>query len=230
MIDLYTYRTSNGRKVSIMLEECGLAYETHIVDITAGEQDAPAFRTINPNGRIPAIVDRDGPGGKPLALFESGAVLLYLGDKSGKFVPPVDDVRGRYVAIQWLMWQMGGVGPNFGQAFHFLHQHSEGAPADAIAYGRERYGGEVRRLCSVMDARLEGARYLAGDDYGIADIATFPWVALHTWFGLDLAETPALRRWYDEIRERPAVRRGMDVPTREGMEEHARRRGVPQTN
>ena len=124
------------------------------------------------------------------------------------------------------MWQMGGVGPNFGQAFHFLHQHPDDTPADAVAYGRDRYGGEVRRLCRVMDERLDGVRYLAGDDYTIADMAAFPWVALHKWFGLELAETPALRRWYEEIRERPAVRRGMDVPTREGMEEHARRRGA----
>ncbi len=233
MIDLYTYRTSNGRKVSIMLEECGLAYKTHVVDITAGEQDAPAFRAINPNGRIPAIVDRDAPnmgkGGTPFALFESGAILLYIADKCGQFVPPVDDVRRRYVAIQWLMWQMGGVGPNFGQAFHFLHQHPANAPADAVAYGRERFGGEVRRLCRVMDERLEGARYLAGGDYTIADMATFPYVALHKWFGFNLADTPALGRWYEEIQERPAVRRGMDVPRKEGMEEHTRRRRAPGT-
>ncbi len=225
MIDLYTYRTSNGRKVSIMLEECGFPYETHIVDITAGEQDVAAFRAINPNGRIPAIVDRDGPDGRPFALFESGSILLYLADKCGMFVPPVDDVRRRYVAIQWLMWQMGGVGPIFGQAFHFLHQHPDDAPADAVAYGQKRYGGELRRLCGVMDRRLADARYLAGDEYTIADMATFPWVALHKWFDVDLAETPALRRWYDEIRQRPAVRRGMDVPTRAEMEEHARRDG-----
>ena len=123
MIDLYTYRTSNGRKASIMLAECGLDYRLHIVDITAGEQDAPAFREINPNGRIPAIVDHDGPGGAPLALFESGAILLYLAQQTGRFLP--EDEKDRWVAIQWLMWQMGGVGPNFGQAFHFLHQHPE---------------------------------------------------------------------------------------------------------
>ena len=134
MIDLYTYRTSNGRKASIMLEECGLDYALHIVDITRGEQNAAAFRAINPNGRIPAIVDRDGPDGGPLTLFESGAILLYLAQKTKKFLPP--DEKARWRAIQWLMWQMGGVGPNFGQAFHFLHQYPEDAPKEAIAYGQ----------------------------------------------------------------------------------------------
>ena len=220
MIDLYTYRTSNGRKASIMLAECGLDYRLHIVDITTGEQDAPAFREINPNGRIPAIVDHDGPGGAPLALFESGAILLYLAQQTGRFLP--EDEKDRWVAIQWLMWQMGGVGPNFGQAFHFLHQHPEDAPDGAIAYGRERYGGEVRRLCDVMNARLAAAAFLAGDDYSIADIATYPWIALHKWFGLDLAALPHLRRWYDEIKARPAVQRGMDVPTRDQMERHSK--------
>lgn len=222
MIDFYTYRTSNGRKVSIMLEECGLEYALHIVDITAGEQDAPAFRAINPNGRIPAIIDRDGPGGEPLALFESGAILLYLAGKTGRFLP--SDAAGRWVATQWLMWQMGGVGPNFGQAFHFLHQHPEDAPASAIEYGRERYGGEVRRLCDVMEGRLADSEFLAGPDYSVADIATYPWIALHKWFELDLAAMPHLARWYGTIKARPAVRRGMDVPTRQQMEKHAQAR------
>lgn len=219
MIDLYTYRTSNGRKASIMLAECGLDYALHIVDITAGAQDAPAFRAINPNGRIPAIIDRDGPAGAPLALFESGAILLYLAQKTGLFLPEYE--KDRWIAMQWLMWQMGGVGPNFGQAFHFLHQHPEDAPEDAIAYGRQRYGGEVRRLCDVMNARLAEAAFLAGDAYSVADIATYPWIALHKWFGLELAGLPHLRRWYDEIKARPAVQRGMDVPTRDQMEKHA---------
>lgn len=219
MIDLYTYRTSNGRKASIMLAECGLDYELHIVDITTGEQDGPAFRAINPNGRIPAIIDRDGPDGSELALFESGAILLYLAQKTGLFLPK--DERERWIAIQWLMWQMGGVGPNFGQAFHFLHQHPEDAPDEALAYGRERYGGEVRRLCDVMNTRLAEAAFLAGDTYSVADIATFPWIALHKWFGLELAGLPHLRRWYGEIKARPAVQRGMDVPTRDQMKNHA---------
>ena len=215
MIDLYTYRTSNGRKVSIMLEECGLPYATHIVDITAGDQHAPDFLAISPNGRIPAIVDPDGPAGTPLLLFESGAILLYLADKTGLFLPADED--GRWAAVEWLMWQMGGVGPSFGQAFHFLHQHPEDVPDADIVYGRDRYGGEVRRLCAVMDGRLSENAYLAGADYSVADIATFPWIALHKWFGQDLAETPHLQRWYDVIRERPAVRRGMDVPTRDAL-------------
>lgn len=219
MIDLYTYRTSNGRKVSIMLAECGLDYDLHIVDITAGGQDTPAFRALNPNGRIPAIVDRDGPDGAPLTLFESGAILLYLARKTGMFLP--EDEKDRWVAIQWLMWQMGGVGPNFGQAFHFLHQHPEDAPDDAIAYSRARYGGEVRRLCDVMETRLAETAFLAGEDYSVADIATYPWIALHKWFGLDLAALPHLRQWYETIKARPAVRQGMDVPTRDRMENHA---------
>ena len=222
MIDLYTYRTSNGRKASIMLEECGLDYTLHIVDITAGEQDMDAFRAICPNGRIPAIVDHDGPDGDALALFESGAILLYLAQKTGLFLP--DDERDRWIAVQWLMWQMGGVGPNFGQAFHFLHQHPDDAPAEAIDYGRKRYGGEVLRLCAVMDKQLAVNEFLAGKEYTVADIATYPWVALHKWFGVDLAAMPHLRRWYDTIKVRPAVARGMDVPTRDQMEKHAQMR------
>ena len=205
-----------------MLEECGLDYALHIVDITAGEQDAATLRAINPNGRIPAIIDRDGPGGEPLALFESGAILLYLAGKTGRFLP--SDEADRWIATQWLMWQMGGVGPNFGQAFHYLHQHSDDAPVEAIEYGRERYVGEVRRLCAVMDERLADSVFLGGADYSVADIATYPWIALHKWFDLDLAAMPHLRRWYDLIKARPAVQRGMDVPTRKQMEEHAQSR------
>ncbi|MEX2454420.1 MAG: glutathione S-transferase N-terminal domain-containing protein [Rhodospirillaceae bacterium] len=224
MIDLYTYRTSNGRKVSIMLEECGLPYSLHVVDITAGEQQAADFLAIGPNGRIPAIVDRDGPGGTPLAMFESGAILLYLAEKCGRFlaVEPV----ARWTAIQWLMWQMGGVGPGFGQAFHFLHQHPDDAPEAALAYGRARYGAEVRRLIGVLDARLAESAFLGGEEYGIADIATFPWVALHGWLGLDLDTWPGVRRWYADIRARPAVRRGMDVPSRARISAHAAARGA----
>ena len=218
MIDLYTYRTSNGRKVSIMLEECGLPYDLHIVDITAGALDAPAFRAMNPTGRIPGIVDSDGPGGTPITIFESGAILFYLAEKAGRFLPA--DPDGRWAAIEWLMWQMGGIGPNFGQAFHFLHQFPKETPDEALAYGRERYLGEVRRLCSVMERRLADSAYLAGDDYTVADIATFPWIALHRWYELDFAETPRLSAWYETIKARPAVRRGMDVPTREQLAGH----------
>jgi GSH-dependent disulfide-bond oxidoreductase len=211
MIDLYTYRTSNGRKVSIMLEELALPYELHVVDITKGAQHAPAFRAISPNGRIPAIVDRDGPGGAPYALFESGAILMYLAEKCGRLMPR--EVAARYRVIEWLMFQMGGVGPMFGQAFHFLHQTADDAPAAAITYGRARYGAELRRLCAVLEDRLAGRDYLAGD-YSIADIATYPWIAIHRWFDLTLTDTPALARWYARIHARPAVRRGMRVPPR----------------
>lgn len=222
MIDLYTWATPNGHKVHIMLEETGLDYTVHGINIRAGDQFEDDFLRISPNNRIPAIVDRDGPGGKELSLFETGAILIYLGDKTGQFMPGLeDDAHGRYNVMQWLMWQMGGVGPNFGQAFHFLHQHPEDVPDETIEYGRSRYGAEVTRLCNVMNARLAEAAFLAGDDYSVADIATYPWVALHKWFDLDLAALPHLRRWYDEIKTRPAIRRGMDVPTRDQIEHHA---------
>ena len=213
MIDLYTYRTSNGRKVSIMLEECSLEYNLHVVDITSQEQDRPTFRALNPNGRIPVIVDNDGPDGQPLAVFESGAILLYLAEKAARFLPA--DPGERWAAFQWLFWQVGGVGPNFGQAFHFLHQYPANIAQVSLDYGRDRYLGEVRRLCMVMDDRLGKARFMAGAEYSIADIATFPWIAIHKWLEIDLVNTPHLRRWYDVIQSRPAVRRGMDVPSRQ---------------
>ena len=221
-IDLHTYRTSNGRKASIMLEECGLDYRARIVDITAGEQHEAGFLAVSPNGRVPAIVDRDGPGGAPLALFESGAILLYLARKTGMLLPA--DAAGRWTAIQWLMFQMGGVGPMFGQAFHFLHQHPPDASAGDVARCRARYVAEARRLCAVMDLRLSRSAFLAGPDYGVADVAAFPWIALRRWLGLDIASTPHLARWYRTIRERPAVRRGMDVPSRRQLAAHARER------
>ena len=205
MIELYTWGTPNGRKVSVMLEECGFPYRVHPVNIGKDEQFKPEFLAINPNNRIPAIVDPDGPDGKPLALFESGAILVYLSAKAGgRFLPATD--RGKYVALQWLMFQMGGVGPMFGQAHHFMR-----AKKDEIPYGSERYGKEAKRLYGVLDKRLGEAAYLA-DEYGIADIATFPWVARHEWHRVDLAQFPAVKRWYDAIARRPAVVRGMAVP------------------
>jgi GST-like protein len=205
MIDLYTWGTPNGRKVSVMLEECGLPYRVHLVNIGKDEQFKPEFLAINPNNRIPAIVDPDGPDGRPLTLFESGAILVYLSAKAGgRFLPATD--RGKYVALQWLMFQMGGVGPMFGQAHHFMR-----AKKDEIPYGTERYGKEAKRLYGVLDKRLGEAAYLA-DEYGIADIATFPWVARHEWHRVDLAQFPAVKRWYDAIARRPAVVRGMAVP------------------
>jgi GST-like protein len=204
MIELYTWRTPNGRKASIMLEECGLGYRVHPVDIGKGEQFTPEFLAINPNHRIPAIVDPEGPDGAPLKLFESGAILVYLAGKCDRFLPRT--ARGKYIALQWLMFQMGGVGPMFGQAHHFLRSAKEQVP-----YAIERYSNETRRLYGVLDKRLSEAAYLA-DEYSIADIATYPWVARHEWHKVDLAEFPQVKRWFDTITWRPAVVRGMAVP------------------
>jgi len=205
MIDLYTWSTPNGRKVSIMLEECALAYRVYPINIGKGEQFAPEFLAINPNNRIPAIVDPGGPEGKPLKLFESGAILIYLGEKTGRFIPR--DARTRFICLQWLMFQMGGVGPMFGQAHHFIRNTKEQVP-----YGIKRYTDETRRLYGVLETRLKEAAYLA-DEYSIADIATFPWVARYEWHKVDLADFPAVKRWFDAIAARPAVARGMAVPT-----------------
>ncbi len=204
MIELHTWTTPNGRKVSVMLEECGLPYSVHKVNIGQGEQFKPEFLSISPNNRIPGIVDPNGPDGKPLKLFESGAILVYLAGKTGKFLPA--STRGKYIALQWLMFQMGGVGPMFGQAHHFLR-----AAPEQVPYGIKRYTDETRRLYGVLDKRLAEAAYLA-DEYSIADIATFPWIARHEWHKVDLAEFPNVKRWYDTINRRPAVVRGMAVP------------------
>ncbi len=204
MIDLYTWTTPNGRKVSIMLEETGLPYRVHPVDINHGEQFRPAFLAINPNNRIPAIVDETGPDGTPFTLFESGAILLYLAYKTGRFLPR-DPVR-QFQSIQWLMFQMGGVGPMFGQAHHFLRATKEPVP-----YGIERYTKETRRLYGVLDGHLREHEYLA-DEYSVADIATYPWIARHDWHKVELSEFPAVKAWYERIGARPAVQRGMKVP------------------
>jgi len=205
MIDLYTWTTPNGRKVSVMLEECGLPYRVHKVDIGKNEQFKPEFLAINPNNRIPAIVDSQGPDGKPLKLFESGAILVYLSGKAGgRFLPASD--RGKFTALQWLMFQMGGVGPMFGQAHHFLR-----ATPEPVPYGVERYTKETRRLYGVLNTRLAEAPFLA-DEYSIADMATFPWIARHEWHKVALEEFPHVKRWYDTIAARPAVARGMAVP------------------
>ena len=203
MIDLYTWSTPNGRKVSIMLEECGLPYKVHPVDISKGEQFKPGFLALSPNNRIPAIVDPEGPGGKPLPLFESGAILIYLAEKTGRLFPQ----KNKYQILQWLMFQMGGVGPMFGQAHHFMR-----AKKDEIPYGSERYGAEAKRLYGVLERRLQEAAFLA-EAYSIADIATYPWVARHEWHRVELAGFPAVKRWYDAIGARPAVVRGMAVPS-----------------
>jgi GST-like protein len=204
VIKLFSWATPNGRKVSIMLEECGIPYTVHPVDISKGEQFAPDFVAVNPNSKIPAIVDADGPDGEPINVFESGAILLYLAAKSGRFLPA--DERSKFEVLQWLMFQMGGVGPMFGQAHHFLRFAPEPVP-----YAINRYKTEVARLYAVLNRRLASADYLAGE-YSVADIATFPWVARHEWHGIDLADFPAVKHWFDVISQRPAVQRGMNVP------------------
>ncbi|WP_366552523.1 glutathione S-transferase family protein [Aquibaculum sediminis] len=204
-IDLYTWSTPNGYKVSIALEELGLPYNVHPINITKDEQLAPDFLKISPNNKIPAIVDPDGPEGKPLALFESGAILLYLAEKTGQLMP--QEPRAYWEAIQWLMWQMGGFGPMLGQAHHFLRFAKEDVP-----YAKNRYSNETRRLYGVLDKRLGEAEWLAGNSYSMADIATFPWAGRHEWQQVDLADFPNVKRWFDAMAARPAVQRGRVVP------------------
>jgi len=204
MIDLYTWTTPNGRKVSVMLEELGLPYRVHKIDISKGDQFKPEFVAINPNSKIPAIADPDGPGGKPITLFESGAILIYLAEKTGKFLSK--DPATRYLTVEWLMFQMAGVGPMFGQTHHFLRAAKEQVP-----YAIERYCTETRRLYGVLNGRLGQSAYLAGD-YSIADIATYPWVARHEWHKVALGDFPHVERWYQAVGARPAVARGMQVP------------------
>jgi len=204
MIEVWTWPTPNGHKVHIMLEEVGLAYKVIPVNIGAGDQFKPEFLALNPNHRIPAIVDTEGPGGKRFTLFESGAILIYLAEKTGKLMPtaPVE----RYACLQWLMFQMGGIGPMFGQYNHFA-----GYAPEKLTYAIERYGNEVKRLHRVLNKRLSESAYLAGPDYTIADIATFPWVRNPDRRDIDLAEYPEVKRWHDAIAARPAVQRGVQV-------------------
>jgi GSH-dependent disulfide-bond oxidoreductase len=204
MIDVYSWATPNGHKVHIMLEECGLPWREHAVDIGSGEQFTPEFLAISPNNKIPAMVDPDGPDGKPISLFESGAILLYLAGKTGKFLPA--DTRGKYEVLQWLMFQMGGVGPMLGQAHHFRIY----AP-QKIEYAVERYTNEAKRLYGVMNTRLAKSKYLGGKAYSIADIAVFPWLRSWKNQGIDWNDFPHLRGWFDEIAARPAVKRGVEV-------------------
>lgn len=204
MIDLYTWSTPNGRKVSIALEELQLPYTVHPIDIGKGDQFTPEFVAICPNSKIPAIVDQAGPDRKPFALFESGAILLYLSYKTGKLLPR--DPAEQFRVMQWLMFQMGGVGPMFGQVHHFVRAAKEPVP-----YAIERYSKETRRLYGVLNTHLDRQQYL-GSEYSIADVATYPWVARHEWHRVDLADFPAVMRWFDEIGERPAVKAGTAVP------------------
>ncbi len=207
MIDLYSWQTSNGRKVSIALEELALDYAVHPINIGADDQFSAHFTALNPNQKIPAIVDTDGPGGKPITIFESGAILIYLARKTGRLLPR--DAHGEYETLQWLMWQMGGVGPIFGQVHHFKRAAKEPVP-----YALERYSKECARLYGVLDARLEGREYVAADTYTIADIAIFPWVARYDWQEIDLAGYPHVQRWFDALNERPAVQAGLLIPPR----------------
>jgi GST-like protein len=203
MIDLYTWATPNGRKVSIMLEEVDLPYSVHAVDITKNEQFHPDFQKISPNNRIPAIFDRDNGQ----AMFESGAILMYLADKTGKLWPKGGPAHWR--TIEWLMWQMGGVGPMFGQVHHFVRYHKGKAP-----YAEERYLAEARRLYAVLDRRLAEVEYVA-DAYSIADIAIWPWVSRFEWQTIDLQGYPNVLRWYRAVGARPAVRKGYHVPIKQ---------------
>jgi GST-like protein len=200
VIDLYTWTTPNGRKISIALEEFGLPYEVHPVDIGAGEQFRPEFLKISPNNRIPAIVDRD----TGMSLMESGAILIYLADKTGKLLPKSGEPR--YRVIEWLMWQMGGPGPMFGQVHHFVKYNKGKAP-----YAEERYLAEAHRLYGVLDRRLEGREFVAGE-FSIADIAIWPWISRFEWQTIDLGQYPNVKRWYVTVAARPAVQRGYHVP------------------
>jgi GST-like protein len=200
MIDLYTWTTPNGRKVSIALEEMGLPYETHAIDIGKDEQFQPAFLKIAPNNRIPAIVDRD----EDIAMMESGAILLYLAQKTGQFMPT--EKKAYWKAMEWLMWQMGGLGPMAGQAHHFLRFNQGKAP-----YAEERYGNETKRLYRVLNGQLEDNEYIAGE-YSITDMACWPWISRYEWQQIDMNEYPNVKRWYKAIAARPAVIKGYDVP------------------
>jgi GSH-dependent disulfide-bond oxidoreductase len=204
MIELYSWPTPNGHKVHVMLEECALPYKAIAVDIGNGDQFRSDFLAISPNNKIPAIVDPDGPDGQPISLFESGAILLYLAAKTGRFLP--QSTRGKYEVLQWLMFQMGSVGPMLGQAHHFRIYAPERIP-----YAVDRYTNEAKRLYGVMNKRLAKSKYLGGPEYSIADIAVFPWLRSWKNQGIDWDDHPHLKGWFDEIGARPAVQRGVEV-------------------
>lgn len=206
MIDLYSWMTPNGRKASIMLEACELDYQVHPINIGQGEQFAPDFLAISPNNRIPAIVDHDGPGGQPFSLFESGAILMYLAEKTGKFLP--SDPAKRYQVMQWLMWQMGGFGPMLGQAHHFRKFAAEEVP-----YGIERYTTETKRLWGVLENQLADKSFVV-DELSIADIAIYPWATRYEWQGIDLAELPNAAAWMERMASLSFVAKGMQIPSK----------------
>ena len=204
-IDLYTWKTSNGKKATIMMEECGLDYRIHPIDISTDIQFADDFVKVNPNSKIPAIVDHDGPNGGSFTVIESGAILMYLAEKTGLFLPK--EMEKKYEVIQWVMFQMGGVGPIFGQVHHFKR-----AAKETVPYAINRYYNECRRLYRVLDARLSEREYIANDAVSIADFCTLPWVFRHDWQEIDLTDFSNVNRWYDTMMQRPALLRGMDLP------------------
>ncbi len=208
MLQVYSWPTPNGHKVHIMLRECGLEFEMHPIDIGKGEQFDPDFLKISPNNKMPAILDEDGPDGKPFSLFESGAILIYLADKTGKFLPGTDQPARRYRVLEWLMFQMGGVGPMLGQNHHFRYYAPE-----KIQYAIDRYTNEAARIYGVIDQRLATSKYLGGDEYSIADMATFPWLRSHERQGQDLNDTPHLKKWFEEMAARPAVAEAVTMLT-----------------
>jgi GST-like protein len=204
-IDLYTWKTSNGKKATIMMEECGLDYRIHPIDISTDIQFADDFVKVNPNSKIPAIVDHDGPNGGSFTVIESGAILMYLAEKTGLFLPK--EMEKKYEVIQWVMFQMGGVGPIFGQVHHFKR-----AAKETVPYAINRYYNECRRLYGVLDARLAEREYIANDAVSIADFCTLPWVFRHDWQEIDLTDFSNVNRWYDTMMQRPALLRGMELP------------------
>jgi GST-like protein len=204
MIDVFSWPTPNGHKVHIMLEECGLPYKAIPIDIGKGDQFKPAFLAISPNNKIPAITDPQGPDGRPISLFESGAILVYLAGKTGRFLGRTD--RQRYEVLQWVMFQMGGVGPMLGQNHHFRQYAPE-----KLSYAINRYTNEAKRLYGVIDRRLAASRWLGGDEYSIADIATWPWLRNWKNQGIELGDYPHLEKWFHSVEERPAVQRGVKV-------------------
>jgi GST-like protein len=204
MIELYTWPTPNGHKVHIMLEETGTPYNVHAIDIGVGDQFKPDFLKISPNNKMPAMVDTDGPGSKPISMFESGAMLIYLASKTGRFLP--GDLRDKWSTLQWLMFQMGGVGPMLGQAHHFL-----GYAPEKIPYAMNRYKNEANRLYGVIDRRLRESKYIAAGEYTIADMAIVPWLRFPERQGVEIDEYPSLKKWRDAILDRPAVQRALKV-------------------
>ena len=204
-IDLYTWKTSNGKKATIMMEECELEYKIHPIDISSDIQFSEDFVKVNPNSKIPAIVDPDGPNGRPFTVIESGAILMYLAEKTGLFLPR--EMQRKYEVIQWVMFQMGGIGPIFGQVHHFKRAAKEKVP-----YAINRYFNECRRLYGVLDSRLADREYIANDEVSIADFCTVPWVFRHDWQEIDLDEFTNVKRWYDNMMQRPALTRGMNLP------------------